>query len=488
MNGDDFRRHGHILVDWIAEYVEHPERYPVLARVKPGDVRRALPSAPPERPEPFDRVFADFERVLVPALTHWNHPGFFGYFATSSNPAAILAEFLAAALNQQAMLWRTSPAATELEAVTLDWLRQLVGLPDTFEGVIYDTASISTLHGLAAAREATVSGVREHGLSPKPTIPQLAIYCSEQAHSSIEKAVILLGFGQRSLRKIPVDDEFALRIDLLEQTIERDVADGVLPVAVVATIGTTSTTSCDPVQPIAAVCARHGIWLHVDAAYAGVAAMLPDSQSHFAGWEHADSIVFNPHKWLFVPVDLSAFYCRRMDVVRQAFSIIPDYLQSRGDSRDVRNLMDTGIQLGRRFRALKLWMTVRDLGAEGIREVLRRHIDLARSFAGWIDAHPDFERLAAVPFSVVCFRARPSGIDDGPPLDAFNERLLDAVNASGEVFLSHTRLRGAFVLRLAIGHLHTTDVVVSRAWDLLQDALNRCRSSTAAVSHRIEDT
>jgi len=477
MRGGEFRRHGHALVDWIAEYLEHPERYPVLPRVKPGDVRRALPSAAPEQAEDFEAVFDDFERVLLPALTHWNHPGFFGYFATSSNPAAILAEFLAAALNQQAMLWRTSPAATELEAVSLDWLRQLVGLPDTFEGVIYDTASISTLHGLAAAREAAVTAVREDGLAARAGIPPLAIYCSEQAHSSVEKAVILLGFGQRSLRRIPVDEEFALRIDILEHTIERDLADGVLPVAVVATIGTTSTTSSDPVQAIAAVCARHGIWLHVDAAYAGVAAMLPECQPHFAGWEHADSIVFNPHKWLFVPVDLSAFYCRRMDVVRQAFSLVPDYLQSPHGGSDVRNLMDTGIQLGRRFRALKLWMTLRDLGAEGIRDVLTRHMDLARRFAGWIDAHADFERVAPVPFSVVCFRAHPRGIDDQQALDRLNERLLDEVNASGEVFLSHTRLRGAFVVRLAIGHLQTTDVHVSRAWELLQQTLDRCSQS-----------
>jgi aromatic-L-amino-acid decarboxylase len=472
MRGEEFRRHGHALVDWIAEYLEHPERYPVLPRVNPGDVRRALPSTAPEQAEDFEAVFGDFERVLVPALTHWNHPGFFGYFATSSNPAAILAEFLAAALNQQAMLWRTSPAATELEAVSLDWLRQLVGLPDTFEGVIYDTASISTLHGLAAAREAAVTAVREDGLAARAGIPPLAIYCSEHAHSSVEKAVILLGFGQRSLRRIPVDEEFALRVDILEQTIQRDLADGVLPVAVVATIGTTSTTSSDPVLAIAPLCARHRIWLHVDAAYAGVAAMLPECRSHFAGWEHADSIVFNPHKWLFVPVDLSAFYCRRMDVVRQAFSLVPDYLQSRHAGPDARNLMDTGIQLGRRFRALKLWMTLRDLGGEGIRRVVRRHLDLARRFAEWIDAHPDFERVAPVPFSVVCFRAHPGGIDEQQALDILNERLLDEVNASGEVFLSHTRLHGAIVIRLAIGHLHTTDVHVSRAWELLQQALD----------------
>jgi aromatic-L-amino-acid decarboxylase len=302
MDSDEFKRHGHALVEWIAGYLEHAERYPVLARVEPGDVRTALPPEAPDSPEHFDAVFADVERVLVPALTHWNHPGFFAYFPTSSSPAAILGEFLAAAINQQAMVWRTSPAATELEEVSLSWLRQLVGLPDIFEGVIYDTASVSTLHGLAAAREAAISGVRQHGLPRENR--RFAVYCSEQAHSSVDKAVILLGLGQESLRRIPADGEFAMRADLLKDTLDHDIADGIVPVAVVATIGTTSTTSCDPVKAIADLCAERGVWLHVDAAYAGVAAMLAERRARFTGWERADSIVLNPHKWLFVPVDL----------------------------------------------------------------------------------------------------------------------------------------------------------------------------------------
>jgi len=466
MDRSEFRHHGHALVDWIADYLAGSERYPVLARVAPGELRDALPATAPERGESFDVIFRDFERLVVPALTHWNHPGFFGYFAITASASGVLAEFLSAALNQQAMLWRTSPAATELESVTLDWLRSLLGLPPTFEGVIYDTASISTLHALAAAREVAVPGVREAGLSGRG---RLCIYCSEHAHSSVDKAAILLGLGHQAVRPVPGDDRFQLRVDALRSALDRDAADGVTPVAVVATIGTTATTSVDPVADIAAVCRDRGIWLHVDAAYAGVTAMLPGQRAHFAGWDLADSIVVNPHKWLFVPFDLSAFYCRRMDVVRRTFALAPDFLQTPEASRGVKNLMDTGIQLGRRFRALKLWMVLRHFGAERIRETLARHMSLARRFAEWVDADPDFERVAPVPFSVVCFRARPSRGVAPAELDAFNERLLDAVNASGDAFLSHTRLNDRFVLRLAIGHLRTSDEHVSRAWELLRE-------------------
>ena len=469
MDPAEFRRHGHVLVEWIADYLTGSERYPVLPRVSPGDVRLGLPSAAPERGERFEAIFADFERVLVPALTHWNHPGFFGYFAITASEPGVLAEFLTAALNQQAMLWRTSPAATELEDVSLGWLRRLMGLPEAFEGVIYDTASIASLHALAAAREAAVPGVRDFGLAARAGIGSLRVYCSEHAHSSIDKAVMLLGLGHRALRKIPADDRFRMRADALRDAIADDRAAGVAPIAVVATIGTTSTTSIDPVGEIADICRREGVWLHMDAAYAGVTAILPEYRAQFDGWEHADSIVVNPHKWLFTPLDLSAFYCRRMDVVRQAFSLVPEYLATAEGTRGVRNLMDTGIQLGRRFRSLKLWMVLRHFGAEGIREALAEHIRLAQLFSEWVDADPDFERLAPVPFSVVCFRARPRGVPIADhELDTFNERLLDAVNATGDVFLSHTRLNDQFVLRLAVGHLRTKEHHIARAWTLLK--------------------
>jgi aromatic-L-amino-acid decarboxylase len=459
-----------MLVDWIAEYLEHPEKYPVLSRVKPGDIKAALPSAAPEDPEPFETVVADFERVLVPGLTHWNHPGFLAYFAITASEPGILAEFLSAALNQQAMLWRTSPAATELEEVALGWLRQLVGLPAEFEGVIYDTASIATMHALIAAREVAVKDVRARGLAGRSDIPPLRVYCSEDAHSSVDKAMMAIGLGQASLRKIGTDDQFRLDVDALQTTIARDRSEGSLPIAVVATVGTTSTTSIDPVPTIADVCAREQLWLHVDAAYGGAAAMLPSHVHVLAGAGRADSLVVNPHKWLFTPFDLSAFYCRRMDVIRAAFSLTPEYLRAPEES-PARNLMDTGVQLGRRFRALKLWMILRTFGAKAIRGHLQRHIELARQFASWVDDHPDFERLAPVPFSVVCFRWAPSGdraFSLSPEeIDAANERLMSAVNRSGDVFLSHTRIRGRLALRLAVGHLRTAESHVRRAWDLL---------------------
>ena len=469
MSPAQFRAHGHAMVEWIARYMEHVEDYPVLARVAPGDIRRALPSSAPDAPEPFEQVMADFDRILVPGLTHWSHPGFMAYFGISASAPGVLADFIASALNQQAMLWRTSPAATELEEVALGWLRQLIGLPEAFEGVIYDTASISSLHALAAARELAVPGVRQLGLPGRPDVPRLRVYCSDQAHSSIDKGVILAGLGHEALRRIPSDADYRMRPDLLRAAIADDRAAGIRPLAVVATVGTTSTTSVDPVAAIADICEAEGIWLHVDAAYAGVTAMLPECAAHFAGLGRADSVVTNPHKWLFTPFDLSAFYCRRMDVIRQAFSLTPEYLKTPDAAR---NLMDTGVQLGRRFRSLKLWMILRYFGADGVRARLRAHIALAQAFAGWVDASPEFERLAPVPFSVVCFRAKPAGrawTEAG--LAALNERIMTRVNAGGEVFLSHTVLRGRFTLRIAIGNLDTTQRHVARAWELIREAL-----------------
>jgi len=469
VNSDEFRKSGHALVDWIADYLEHSDRYPVLSRVKPRDIVDALPAHAPDDPEPFETIMRDFERVLVPGLTHWNHPGFMAYFAITGSAPGVLADFLSAALNQQAMLWRTSPAATELEEVTLGWLRRLIGLPDAFEGVIYDTASIATMHAMVAAREAAIAGVRAKGLAGRD-VPRIAVYCSDQTHSSIDKAVIAIGLGHDSLRKIPTDDSFSMRVDALEQAIARDRADGVLPIAVVPTVGTTSTTSIDPVPAIADVCAREAIWMHVDAAYGGVAAMLPSHRHVLDGADRADSLVVNPHKWLFTPFDLSAFYSRRMDVVRAAFALTPEYLQT-SEAGSVKNLMDTGVQLGRRFRSLKLWMILRSYGANAIRARLADHMRLAQELASWVDAHPDFQRLAPTPFSVVCFRWHPKRLSlPESALDAANERIIDLVNASGDIFISHTRLRGRLTIRVAIGHLRTTDAHVRRVWDLVQQS------------------
>ncbi len=459
MDPEAFRRDAHRVADWIADYFANPERYPVLSRVKPGAVRDALPSAAPERGESFDDIFADFEQILLPGITHWNHPSFFAYFAISGSGPGVLAEFLSAALNVQAMLWRTSPAATELEEVALGWLRQLLDLPDSFEGVIYDTASISSLHALAAAREQSVADVRTRGLAGRFDLSQFRVYCSEHAHSSSDKAVILLGLGHDSLRHIEADADFRMRPDALAAAIDEDMRAGCQPMAVVATVGTTSATSVDPVGAIATICAREKLWLHVDAAYAGAAAMVPECSWVLRDASSADSIVINPHKWLFTPFDLSVLYCRRMAVVRAAFALTPEYLKTSEAGR-VKNLMDTGIQLGRRFRALKLWMVLRHFGAEGLRARLAEHMRLAQLFATWVDDSADFERTAPVPFSVVCFRARGA--------DELNEALLERLNGSGEMFLSHTKLNGRYTLRLAIGNLHTTESHVFRAWGQIQ--------------------
>jgi aromatic-L-amino-acid/L-tryptophan decarboxylase len=479
MDSDAFRRSGHALVDWIAEYLEHPEKYPVLAQVTPGAIAASLPAHAPEEGEPFEAIMADFERVLVPGLTHWNHPGFFAYFAITGSAPGVLADFLSAALNQQAMLWRTSPAATELEQVTLGWLRRLIGLPDTFEGVIYDTASIATMTAIVAAREVAIADVRRRGLAGRADVPRVRVYCSDQTHSSIDKAVIAVGLGHESLRKIPTDDRFTMRTDALRAAIAEDRAAGVLPIAVVPTVGTTSTTSIDPVAEIADICGREQLWMHVDAAYGGVAAMLPSHAHILRGAERADSLVVNPHKWLFTPFDLSAFYSPRMDVVRAAFALTPEYLRTT-EAAPVRNLMDTGVQLGRRFRSLKLWMVLRSFGAREIRTRLSGHIALAQQLASWVDAHPDFERLAPVPFSVVCFRWKPAATSmSDEQLDAANEQIIDAVNRTGDVFLSHTRLKGTLALRIAIGHLHTTERHVRRAWELIVEHAPHASSSAS---------
>lgn len=475
MDAETFRVHGHRLIDWVANFLEHIEEYPVLARVKPGDIKASLPEAAPEHPETFDQIFQDFERVLLPGVTHWNHPGFLAYFAISSSGPGILAELLTAALNSQAMLWRTGPSATELEEVALSWLRDLMGLPAAFEGVIYDTASISTLHALTAAREVVVPEVKELGLAGRQELSRLAVYTSDEAHSSIDKAVMLMGLGRRSVRRIPTDQELRMRPDALSAAIEEDRAEGHVPMAVVATVGTTSTTSIDPVDAIAGICERERLWLHVDAAYGGVAAIIPDMRHVLAGAGRADSLVVNPHKWLFTPFELSVLYCRRMDVIRAAFSLVPAYLQTT-EQRGVRNLMDTGIQLGRKFRALKLWAILRYFGAEGIRARLAEHMRLARLFAEWVDADDHFERLMPVPFSVVCFRARRAGLSE-PELNTLNQRLLDAVNATGDVFLSHTLIRGRFALRVAVGNIRTAERHVKRAWDILREELAGLQAS-----------
>ncbi len=454
---------------WIDRYLADPGKYAVLSQVAPGDIAGQLPSLPPETGESLDTILDDFERILLPGITHWNHPGFFAYFANSAPVSGVIAEMLIAALNVNAMMWKTSPSATELEERALDWLRQMMGLGDGWFGVINDTASTSTLLALAAAREArTDLEIRQRGLAGRPELPVLRMYVSEEANLSVDKAIITLGIGHDNCLHVPVDEAYRMRADALEAMIRADRAAGRLPLAVVATAGTTGTGSVDPIPAIADICAREQIWLHVDAAYAGSAAVVPEHRSVLAGVERADSLVVNPHKWLFTPMDLSAMYTRKPDVLKRAFSLVPEYVTTaRRD--EVVNLMDYGVALGRRFRALKLWMVIRAFGVEGIVQLLRSHVAMAQEFAMWVENDPNWIVAAPQMYSLVCFRFAPAGIAPADA-DAMNQRILDRVNGSGRAYLSHTKLNGRFVLRLAIGNLRTERRHVAEAWELLREA------------------
>lgn len=460
---EDFRAAAQEALAWMARYLEEVETLPVLAPVRPGALRQMLPPAPPRTGEPMETILRDFREQVLPAVTHWNHPSFHGYFAVTGSGPGIVGEMLSAALNVNAMVWRSSPAGTELEAHVLDWLRAMLGLPAGFDGVIQDTASTSTLVALAAARHRAWPEARTRGLFG---FPQGRIYLSEEAHSSVEKAVLTLGLGQDAVARIPTDEAFRMDAEALARAVARDQASGVRPLAVVATLGTTSTTSVDPVLEAARVARGAGAWLHVDAAYAGAAALLPELRSLFAGWEEADSIVVNPHKWLFTPVDCSVLLMRDPASVRGAFSLVPEYLQT-PESGAAPDLMDYGVALGRRFRSLKLWFVIRAFGEEGLRERIREHLRLARLVERWVAEDPRWERVAPLPFSTLVFRRRWPHLEPAEE-DARNLALMEAVNASGEAFLSHTRLRGRIALRLSVGNLRTEQRHLEATWARLQ--------------------
>jgi aromatic-L-amino-acid decarboxylase len=471
MDPETFRLAAHAVVDLMADYLAGVERYPVLPRVAPGELRARFPARPPEQPEPLGRILADYRSLVEPNVTHWQHPGFLAYFASTASGPGILGEMLMSTLVANAMLWRTSPVATELEEVTVDWLREALGLPPGFDGLFTDTASTSSLIGLAAARQAAGGDAAGEGIAGR----RLRIYASAEAHSSIEKAGMTLGLGRAGVRRIPVDEAYRMRVPELRAAVADDRAAGWEPMAIVATLGTTGPTSVDPVAAIAEVAEAEGAWLHVDAAYAGVVALLPERREPFAGWERADSIVVNPHKWLFTPLDCSLFLSRRPEAVRAAFSLVPEYLRTT-DRPVVHDYHESTPQLGRRFRALKMWFLLRYFGLEGLRRRIAAHLELASRFAARVDEAPDAERLAPTPFSTVCFRWRPRrfvGREDEPAvaayLDRLNEALMERVNRQGDVFLSHTRLAGRFTLRVAIGNLRTTQRHLDRAWELLSD-------------------
>ena len=469
MTPDEFRRHAHHLVDWMADYMRDVGALPVTPALRPGDVMRQLPASPPESGESFDTLLHDFTRIIIPGMTHWNHPGWFAYFPGNNSPPSILAEMLTATLGAQCMSWATSPAATELEQVTMEWLRQMLGLPPGFVGVIQDTASTATLVALLSARErATNNAAGTAGLAR--TGARLTVYATREAHSSIDKGVKLAGYGLDQLRRVPVDGDYAMMPDQLDRMIAADRKAGLIPACVVATVGTTSSTAMDPVARIAEVCGRHDVWLHVDAAYAGTAAIVPELRHLFDGIEQADSLVFNPHKWMLVNFDCSAYFVRDRDALLRTFTVTPEYLRTAQDE-EVVNFRDWGIQLGRRFRALKLWFVIRSYGLDGLRELVRRHVRLAGELAEWIEAAPEFELMAPVPLGLVCFRYRPAGMDaDDPRLDDLNAALLARVNATRQVHLTHTGLGGRYVIRAVIGQRQTERGHVEAVWRLIQEA------------------
>jgi aromatic-L-amino-acid decarboxylase len=471
-----FRAAAHDVVDRMADYLAGIEERAVFPSVEPGSIRPLFPAIPPEAPESIGAILADVDRLVVPNATHWQHPGFFAYFPTTASGPGILGEMLTAALGQNAMLWRTSPVGTELEEVVVDWLRQALGLPGSFDGLLTDTASTSSLIALGAAREAAGLEVGARGLAAREDVPELRVYASEEAHSSIEKACRILGLGRDGLVRIATDEAFAMRSDAVQAAIASDRAAGRMPIAIVATLGTTSSTAIDPVAELADIAAREGIWLHVDAAYAGAVAIVPSRRHDFRGWERADSILVNPHKWWFTPLDASLLLTQRMPDLRAAFSLVPEYLRTLDRDSPVRDYNEYQPQLGRRFRALKLWIQLRWFGIGGLRRRIEYHIELAEAFADRLDQAPGWVRAAPVPFSTVCFRWDGVGLTDAE-LDARNAAILDAVNGSGEVFLSHTRLRDRFVMRLSIGNIRTERRHVERAWELLQDA-----ASAVAIS------
>jgi aromatic-L-amino-acid decarboxylase len=474
MDVEEFRQAAHDVADRVADYLQKLQSYPVLPDIEPGSVRARLPEAPPEQPEPLDGILEDYASLIEPNITHWQHPGFMAHFSSVASGPGILGEWLSAGLNSNVMFWRNAPASTELEEVVVDWLRRMLGLPEVFDGMFTDTASISSMLAVVAARHA-IPGLnsREQGLCGRQDFGRLRLYTSAEAHMSIEKAAIVTGVGREGVCRVPVDEQYRMIPQALEAAIKQDRAAGWLPFCVVGTIGTTSSTSVDPSRPLAEICKREGLWFHIDAAYAGAAALLPESRHLFEGWEGADSIVFNPHKWLFTPFDASLLLFREPEKFREAFSLVPEYLKTNVVG-DVHNYNEYGVQLGRRFRALKLWMLIRYFGVDGLRARIRNQCAMAQRLKGWIEAEPDWQLMAPLPFSTLCLRYQPDALAD-EDVDRLNEAIMNAVNRDGRIFLSHTRLNGRLVIRVSLGNPRTTDEHLERCWMLLREAAELTR-------------
>lgn len=465
MKNKEFRHYAHLMVDWMADYFEQIEDYPVKAQVQPREIYNQLPAQAPIEGEAMSAIFKDFQDIILPGITHWQHPNFFAYFPANTSFPSILGEMLTATLGAQCMIWDTSPAAAELEERVMNWLRDLMGIPDYFEGVIQDTASTATLTAILSAREkATNFDSNQNGI----TANNLRVYCSTETHSSIEKAVKIAGLGKKNLVKIPVDDQLRMRGDALEQAIQEDINNGLHPTCIVAAIGTTGTTAIDPLQEIAAISQKYAIWLHVDAAYAGSALILPEFQWMIQGIEQVDSFVFNPHKWLLTNFDCSVYFIKDKECLLRTFEILPEYLKTtnRGIVNDYR---DWGVPLGRRFRALKLWFVLRSYGVKGLQKQLRTHIDLAQELTSWIQTSTDFEILAPTSLNLVCFRYHPTPINDAVTLNSINETILQHLNKTGLLYLTHTKIKGQYAIRLVIGQTFVKAHHIKHAWQQIQE-------------------
>lgn len=464
MTPEEFRKNAHKLVDWMADYMENVESYPVKSQVKPGEIFEKIPASPPSHPESFTAFLKDLDEIIMPGITHWQSPNFYAYFPANTSPPSILAEMIISTLGTQCMIWETSPAAAELEEKMMIWLRDLIGLPAEFEGVIQDTASTSTLAALLTAREkATGFGINEYGAENST---RLRVYCSTQTHSSVEKAVKICGIGRQNLVKIPVKADFGMDPQKLEQAVKTDIDKKYIPCCVVATLGTTGTTAIDPLKSIGEICSENNIWLHVDAAMGGTALILPEFQWMLDGRQYIDSFVFNPHKWMFTNFDCSAFFIKRPDLLIRTFEILPEYLKTRTRGK-VNDYRDWGVPLGRRFRALKLWGVIRMYGVEGLRGKIRDHIKIALSLKDLIEREHDFEIAAPVILNVVCFRFKPSG-KGTEEMNRINETLNHVLNDSGKIYLTHTVIEGLYTLRMVTGQTNVTMQHVEKAWDLIK--------------------
>lgn len=470
MDNNTFRKEAHKLVDWMADYLENIEEYPVKSQVTPRETYNQLENTPPKKNEEMSTIFEDFEKKIMPGITHWQHPNFHAYFTGNSSYPSVLAEMLTATIGAQCMIWDTSPAAAELEENVMEWLQQMLGLPQNWTGCIQDTASTATLSAILSAREkVTDCHINKNGFNSSHNFK---VYCSKETHSSIDKAVKIAGIGASNLTKISVDEKMAMRFNELEKEIKADIDRGNKPLCVIATLGTTGTTAIDPLKEIASICEKYDVWLHIDAAYAGTALVLEEYRWMIEGMDKADSFVFNPHKWMFTNFDCSAYFVKDKNALTRTFEILPEYLKTNVDTQ-VNNYRDWGIPLGRRFRALKLWFVIRTYGVDGIRQRISEHIQMARELGAKIDAHSNFEQLAPLSFNMLCLRYHPNNIHSEDQLNTLNEKLLRTLNASGKVYMTHTKIDNKYTIRMVIGQTYVQQKHVDKAWNLIQETAKK---------------